>query len=77
MENIYYNQSEDERWNSYFYPGTQTFINKLGITDDSELSKAEREICDQKVEELKKKVAQYQQETREKKEKRVRNLKNT
>ena len=54
MENIYYNQSEDERWNSYFYPGTQTFINKLGITDDSELSKAEREICDQKVEELKK-----------------------
>jgi len=29
------------------------------------------------VEELKKKVAQYQQETREKKEKRVRNLKNT
>ncbi len=54
MENIYHKESEDERWNSYFYPGTTTFINKLGITDDNELYKVEREICEEKVEELKK-----------------------
>lgn len=54
MENNYYKKSEDEKWEAYFYPGTITFINKLGITDDKELSEVERKICDQKVEELKK-----------------------
>ena len=54
MNNIYHKESEDERWNSYFYPGTTTFINKLGITDDNELYKVEREICEEKVGELKK-----------------------
>ena len=54
MENIYHKESEDERWNSYFYPGTTTFINKLGITDDNELYKVETAICEEKIEELKK-----------------------
>ncbi len=53
MWNDYFKESKDKEWESYFYPGTVTFINKLGITDDKELSIVERQICDQKVEELK------------------------
>ena len=41
-----------EAWNSYFYPGTDVLKNKLGIMDQSELDKKEREIVDKKLSEL-------------------------
>lgn len=46
------NINEDDRWNAYFYPGTTTLINKLGIKDGSELTAVEREISEQKELEL-------------------------
>ncbi len=39
-------------WNSYFYPGTETFKNKLGILDPLELHEKEKEISFEKLVEL-------------------------
>lgn len=39
-------------WDAYFYPGTQVFKNKLGITDYDELMKREAEISFEKLVEL-------------------------
>lgn len=39
-------------WESYFYPGTQTLINKYGITDAEELKNKEAEISFEKLVEL-------------------------
>lgn len=42
----------EELWDSYFYPNTQTLINKLGITDHDELKEKEAEISFEKLVEL-------------------------
>lgn len=39
-------------WNSYFYPGTNTLKNKLGIMDSEELKAKEAEISFEKLVEL-------------------------
>lgn len=41
-----------EAWNAYFYPGTNTFINKFEIKDYEELSKKEVEVTFEKLVEL-------------------------
>lgn len=41
-----------KQWESYFYPGTQTLINKFGITDPDELKVKEAEISFEKLVEL-------------------------
>ena len=43
MSDEVFSKEENDAWNSYFYPGTNTFINKLGITDIDELDKKEAE----------------------------------
>ncbi len=40
------------KWNAYFYPETNVFINKLGITDYDELKKADAELSFQRLVEL-------------------------
>ena len=42
----------NKNWNAYFYPGTQVFKNKLGITDYDELMQREAEISFEKLVEL-------------------------
>ena len=39
-------------WNSYLYPGTNTLINKFGITDNDELHAKEAEVTFEKLVEL-------------------------
>ncbi|AKK07388.1 hypothetical protein CMUST_15495 (plasmid) [Corynebacterium mustelae] len=39
--------SAQQRWEGYFYPGTQTLRNKLGITDFTQLRNVEGEIAGQ------------------------------
>ena len=41
-----------DRWDSYFYPNTDVFINKLGIKDYYELKEKETEISFEKLVEL-------------------------
>ena len=43
---------KQELWNEYFYPNTNTFINKLGITDDQALQKTEAELSFKRLVEL-------------------------
>lgn len=42
----------ERAWQAYFYPGTNVFINKLGIKDYDELAKREVEISFEKLVEL-------------------------
>ncbi len=42
----------EEAWNAYFYPGTETFINKLDIHDAKELAKKEAELTFERLVEL-------------------------
>ncbi len=42
----------ERAWQAYFYPGTNVFINKLGIKDHDELEKREVEITFEKLVEL-------------------------
>ena len=44
--------TEAERWNSYFYPGTQVLKNKLNITNGDELKEKEAQISFEKLVEL-------------------------
>lgn len=46
------NDNEEMRWNSYFYPGTQTLKNKLNIIDAEMLKQKEAEISFEKLVEL-------------------------
>ena len=45
----YYNHDEEEKWNSYFYPETNVFKNKLDIHDNQELNVVEKKLVDQKI----------------------------
>lgn len=45
-------RSEEERWNDYFYPGTQTLKNKLNIIDSEELKSKEAQISFEKLVQL-------------------------
>lgn len=45
-------QELEDLWDSYFYPGTQTLINKMGITDYNELKEKEAEVSFEKLVEL-------------------------
>ncbi len=47
-----FNEEQNKLWESYFYPNTEVFVNKKGITDDSELYKCEREYTDLRIMEL-------------------------
>ena len=49
----YYNHDEEEKWNSYFYPETSVFKNKLDIHNNQELNVVEKKLVDQKILELK------------------------
>ena len=51
--------SEDQEWAAYFYPGTDIFINKLGIHDDR-LWEAERFLVSRRTEQLYAGVADIQ-----------------
>lgn len=44
--------NEDERWNSYFYEGTNTLINKFGILDSEEEKQKEEEESFERLVEL-------------------------
>lgn len=48
----YFSKEETDKWNSYFYPGTTVFVNKLNIHDNQELNAVERKLVDKKVLEL-------------------------
>ncbi len=52
METFDRQEELDRLWNSYFYPGTTTLKNKLGITDPEELKQKEAEITFEKLVEL-------------------------
>jgi len=47
-----YVEKYNRLWNSYFFPGTHTLKNKLGITDPDELKAREAEITFEKLVEL-------------------------
>ncbi len=47
-----YPEEYEKAWNAYFYPGTTTLKNKLGITDYDELNKKDAEISFEKLAEL-------------------------
>ncbi len=47
-----YEEKLDRLWNSYFYPGTTTLKNKLGIYDYEELKEKEAEVSFEKLVEL-------------------------
>ncbi len=49
MDNSYYKQQEDEKWKAYFYPGTETFINKFDIHDDEKLMDIEKRVVAEKI----------------------------
>ncbi len=52
METFDRQEELDRLWNSYFYPGTTTLKNKLGIIDQEELKQREAEITFEKLVEL-------------------------
>ena len=52
MENSDFDEKYNKRWNAYFYPNTEVFVNKMNITDEDELYKYEREMVDNKLLEL-------------------------
>ena len=47
-----FSKEYNEAWNSYFYPGTDVFINKLNITDKDELARREAELSFERLVEL-------------------------
>ena len=47
-----FNKEQNKLWESYFYPNTDAFVNKKGITDEKELQKCEREYSDLRIREL-------------------------
>ena len=47
-----YPEEYERAWNAYFYPGTETFINKLDIKNQDELLKKEAELTFERLVEL-------------------------
>jgi len=52
MQNSPFTEEYLKLWNSYFYPNTETFINKLDITNKEELNKVDAELSFERLTEL-------------------------